>query len=27
LTITATPARHGPAGIEPMSGDFIGYVV
>src|SRR5207244_6252597 len=23
LTITATPARHGPAGIEPMSGDVI----
>jgi L-ascorbate metabolism protein UlaG (beta-lactamase superfamily) len=27
LTITATPARHGPAGIEPMSGDVIGFVV
>src|SRR2546423_11021436 len=26
LTITATPARHGPAGIEPMSGDVIGFV-
>ena len=23
LTITATPARLGPAGIEPMSGDVI----
>ncbi len=27
LTITATPARHGPAGIEPLSGDVIGFVV
>jgi L-ascorbate metabolism protein UlaG (beta-lactamase superfamily) len=27
LTIMATPARHGPAGIEPMSGDVIGFVV
>jgi L-ascorbate metabolism protein UlaG (beta-lactamase superfamily) len=27
LTITATPARHGPAGIEPWSGDVIGFVV
>ena len=27
LTITATPARHGPAGIEPMSGDVIGFVL
>jgi L-ascorbate metabolism protein UlaG (beta-lactamase superfamily) len=27
LTITATPARHGPAGIEPFSGDVIGFVV
>jgi L-ascorbate metabolism protein UlaG (beta-lactamase superfamily) len=26
-TITATPARHGPAGIEPMSGDVIGFVL
>ena len=26
LTITATPARHGPAGIEPLSGDVIGFV-
>ena len=26
-TITATPARHGPAGIEPFSGDVIGFVV
>jgi L-ascorbate metabolism protein UlaG (beta-lactamase superfamily) len=25
--ITATPARHGPAGIEPLSGDVIGFVV
>ena len=27
LKITATPARHGPAGIEPLSGDVIGFVV
>ena len=27
LVITATPARHGPAGIEPLSGDVIGFVV
>ncbi len=27
LAITATPARHGPAGIEPLSGDVIGFVV
>ena len=27
LTITATSARHGPAGIEPLSGDVIGFVV
>jgi L-ascorbate metabolism protein UlaG (beta-lactamase superfamily) len=27
LTITDTPARHGPAGIEPLSGDVIGFVV
>jgi L-ascorbate metabolism protein UlaG (beta-lactamase superfamily) len=27
LTITSTPARHGPAGIEPLSGDVIGFVV
>lgn len=27
LTITATPARHGPAGIETLSGDVIGFVV
>ena len=27
LTSTATPARHGPAGIEPLSGDVIGFVV
>ncbi len=27
LTVTATPARHGPAGIEPMSGDVVGFVV
>ncbi|HBK06806.1 MAG TPA: MBL fold metallo-hydrolase, partial [Acetobacteraceae bacterium] len=27
LTVTATPARHGPAGIEPMAGDVIGFVL
>jgi L-ascorbate metabolism protein UlaG (beta-lactamase superfamily) len=27
LRITATPARHGPAGIEPLSGDVIGFVI
>ena len=27
LRITAAPARHGPAGIEPFSGDVIGFVV
>jgi L-ascorbate metabolism protein UlaG (beta-lactamase superfamily) len=27
ITVTATPARHGPAGIEPLSGDVIGFVV
>jgi L-ascorbate metabolism protein UlaG (beta-lactamase superfamily) len=27
LKVTATPARHGPAGIEPLSGDVIGFVL
>jgi L-ascorbate metabolism protein UlaG (beta-lactamase superfamily) len=27
LQITATPARHGPAGIEPLSGDVVGFLV
>ena len=27
LRVTATPARHGPVGIEPFSGDVIGFVV
>jgi L-ascorbate metabolism protein UlaG (beta-lactamase superfamily) len=27
LTVTATPARHGPAGIEPLSGDVIGFML
>ena len=27
LEITATPARHGPIGIEPFSGDVVGFVV
>lgn len=26
ITITATPARHGPAGIEKIAGDVIGFV-
>lgn len=25
--VTATPARHGPAGIEPLSGDVVGFVI
>jgi L-ascorbate metabolism protein UlaG (beta-lactamase superfamily) len=27
LTVTATPARHGPAGIELLAGDVIGFVL
>ncbi|MGN6573626.1 MAG: MBL fold metallo-hydrolase [Pseudolabrys sp.] len=27
LRVTATPARHGPAGIEPLSGDVVGFVM
>lgn len=27
LTVTATPARHGPAGIESLAGDVIGFVL
>jgi L-ascorbate metabolism protein UlaG (beta-lactamase superfamily) len=27
LSITAVPARHGPAGIEPLAGDVIGFVL
>jgi L-ascorbate metabolism protein UlaG (beta-lactamase superfamily) len=27
VQVTATPARHGPAGIEPFSGDVIGFVL
>ncbi len=27
VRITATPARHGPAGIEPLLGDVIGFVL
>lgn len=27
LTITAAPARHGPAGIEPLAGDVVGFVI
>lgn len=27
ITITATPARHGPAGIVKMAGDVIGFII
>lgn len=27
VRITATPARHGPAGIEPLAGEVIGFVL
>ena len=27
LHITATPARHGPAGIEPLSGEVTGFLI
>jgi len=27
VKVTATPARHGPAGIEPIAGDVIGFVI
>jgi L-ascorbate metabolism protein UlaG (beta-lactamase superfamily) len=27
VQVTASPARHGPAGIEPLSGDVIGFVL
>src|SRR3954454_328347 len=27
VTIAPTPAHQGPAGAEPLSGDFIGFVV
>lgn len=27
LFVTATPARHGPPGIEPVSGDVIGFLI
>ncbi|UVK57227.1 MBL fold metallo-hydrolase [Mesorhizobium sp. AR02] len=27
LRVTATPARHGPHGIEPISGDVVGFVL
>lgn len=27
LFVTATPARHGPVGIEPISGDVIGFLI
>ncbi len=27
VIVTATPARHGPAGIEPLTGDAVGFVL
>jgi L-ascorbate metabolism protein UlaG (beta-lactamase superfamily) len=27
LHLTATPARHGPVGIEPLSGDVVGFLI
>lgn len=27
LSVTATPARHGPAGIEPIAGEVIGFLI
>jgi L-ascorbate metabolism protein UlaG (beta-lactamase superfamily) len=27
LLVTATPARHGPVGIEPLSGDVVGFLI
>ena len=27
LSVTAAPARHGPAGIEPISGEVIGFLI
>src|SRR5262249_35967713 len=27
VKVTATPARYGPAGIEPLAGDVIGFVL
>jgi L-ascorbate metabolism protein UlaG (beta-lactamase superfamily) len=27
LRVTATPARHGPVGIEPISGDVLGFAI
>lgn len=27
LHVTATPARHGPVGIEPMAGDVVGFLL
>lgn len=27
VTVTSTPARHGPAGIEPISGDVTGFLL
>lgn len=27
IHVTATPARHGPAGIEPVTGDVVGFLI
>ena len=27
LSVSATPARHGPVGIEPIAGDVIGFLI
>ena len=27
LLVTATPARHGPSGIEPMTGEVVGFLI
>lgn len=27
ITITSTPARHGPSGIEPIAGDVTGFII
>jgi len=27
LFVTATPARHGPIGVEPLSGDVVGFAI
>jgi L-ascorbate metabolism protein UlaG (beta-lactamase superfamily) len=27
VSVTATPCRHGPAGVEPLTGDVIGFMI